>query len=204
MHYLSIKTLLMKVGLVSENMLKIGRKAISPVIATVILVAVAITVAVSVAYWMGNIAGSYTASEKIEMPSSYSVYYQNLSATVKWDATDYWNTSGWKVYIGLKNSGSRDATITNIFLNEKPLKDYYYMKGGTEQEYNVTLFHDDDSKSENEIDLSSISVSIPKGREVELILWLISGTEGCSSGTTIDLKINSSAGNKYPVLVRLP
>lgn len=35
------------------------RRAISPVIATVILVAVAITVAVS--YWMGSIAGQYTS-----------------------------------------------------------------------------------------------------------------------------------------------
>jgi flagellin-like protein len=203
MYHLSIKTLLKKVGLVSENMLKTGRKAISPVIATVILVAVAITVAVSVAYWMGNIAGSYTASEKIEMPSSYSVYNQTL---IKEEGKP--SIPGWKVYIGLKNSGSRDATITNIFLNEKPLKDYYYIETVNEtqtvKKYNVTLFHDDDSESKNNIELSSISVSIPKGGEVELILWLISGTEGCSSGTTIDLKINSASGNKYPVLVRLP
>jgi flagellin-like protein len=195
MYHLSIKTLLNKVGLVSENMLKTGKKAISPVIATVILVAVAITVAVSVAYWMGNIAGSYTSSEKIEMPSSYSVYNQDLDATVGLNATG-WDTSGWKVYIGLKNSGSRDALITNIFLNEKPLKDY-----GNNY---VALFLDDDNTQDNNLTLSSISVPVSKGGEVELVLWLKSGTEGCSSGTTIDLKINSSAGNKYPVLVRLP
>lgn len=33
------------------------RRAVSPVIATVILVAVAITVAVGVSYWMSGIAG---------------------------------------------------------------------------------------------------------------------------------------------------
>jgi hypothetical protein len=146
-------------------------------------VAVAITVSVAVAYWMGNIASTYTASEKIEMPSSYSVYYENLNGT----------SSGWKVFIGLKNSGSRDATITNVFLNEKPINDY---------DGNVTLFEGDDAGTP--LDLSKISVSVPKAKEVKLILWLYEDTEGCSSGTTIDIKINSAAGNKYPVLVRLP
>jgi len=48
------------------------RRAISPVIATVILVAVAITVAVGVSYWMSGIAGQYTAFEKVEISTGYS------------------------------------------------------------------------------------------------------------------------------------
>lgn len=145
-------------------------------IATVILVAVAITVAIAVAYWMGNIAGTYTAQEKIEMPSSYAVYNETIDV--------------WKVYIQLKNSGSRDATITNVFLNEIPLKDY---------EGNITL-----TVAGSVEDLLDISVPVPKGGEVELVLSINIGTEGCSSGTTVDIKINSAAGNKYPVMVKLP
>jgi flagellin-like protein len=47
-----------------------SRRAVSPVIATVILVAIAITVAVAVAYWMGGIAGQYTRFEQIEIQSA--------------------------------------------------------------------------------------------------------------------------------------
>ncbi|RJS77410.1 hypothetical protein CW711_06650, partial [Candidatus Bathyarchaeota archaeon] len=37
-----------------------NKRALSPVIATVVLVAVTIVVAVAVSYWMGGIAGLYT------------------------------------------------------------------------------------------------------------------------------------------------
>ena len=171
-------------------MKKLGNnRAISPVIATVILVAVAITVAVAVAYWMGNIAGTYTAAEKIEMPSSYAIYSEELTNRTNPSGG---NETGWKVFIQLKNSGSRDATITNLFLNEIPIKDYMG---------NVTLYV---VGVVGEQDLTDISVPVPKGEEAELTLWIYSGTGGCSSGTTIDLKINSAAGNKYPVMVKLP
>ena len=50
----------------------IQRKAISPVIATVILVAVAISVSVAVSYWMGSIAGQYTSFEKVEIQTGYA------------------------------------------------------------------------------------------------------------------------------------
>ncbi len=47
-----------------------NRKAISPVIATVILVAVAITVAIAVSYWMSGITSSYTKFEKVEIETA--------------------------------------------------------------------------------------------------------------------------------------
>ncbi len=43
-----------------------NRKAVSPVIATVILVAVAITISVAVAYWMGGISSQYTKFENLD------------------------------------------------------------------------------------------------------------------------------------------
>ncbi len=48
------------------------RKAVSPVIATVILVAVAITVAVGVSYWMSGISSQYTQFEKVEIQTGYA------------------------------------------------------------------------------------------------------------------------------------
>ena len=47
------------------------RKAVSPVIATVVLVAVAITIAVAVSYWMSGISSQYTQFEKVEVTGAY-------------------------------------------------------------------------------------------------------------------------------------
>lgn len=168
-----------------------NRKGVSPVIATVILVAVAITVAVAVAYWMSGIAGQYTSFEKIELPAHYSQWTDDLDGLAGLDP-------GWKEYIELKNSGSKDSTITNIFLNNIPIKDYMY--GAL---YNITLYVGDEVlvAGVNPLDLATdIAIQIGNGESEKIILWIIEGTEGCSSGTTIDLKIVTAAGNQYPML----
>jgi len=162
-----------------KNLLR-NKEALSPVIATVILVAVTIVVAVSVAYWMGSIASSYTAFEQIEMPTTYPE----------------WNGTGWKVHIELKNSGSADATISNIFLNQKPLKDY---PAG-----NIEVWKTNDTTPSNKIgDLGSIAISVPKGQTEVVIIYIKLGTEGCSHGTNVNIKLHSAAGQDYPAQVKL-
>jgi len=156
-----------------------NKKALSPVIATVILVAVTIVVAVSVAYWMGSIASSYTAFEQIEMPTTYPE----------------WNGTGWKIHVELKNSGSADATISQIFLNQKPLKDY---PAG-----NIEVWKTNDTDPANQIDLANIAISVPKGQTEQVIIYIKYGTEGCSHGTNINIRLHSAAGQDYPAQVKL-
>ena len=253
-----------------KNLLR-NKRALSPVIATVILVSVTIVVAVSVAYWLGTIAASYTAFEQIEMPTPYAEYNATLfpgakqitgevvgtgdGTTVTFTATlayppveagtllvtdgvetfsddglgvltgdaagtgsidyqtgvlsvtfaaapaldtsitgDYFTAEGgWKVYINLKNTGSADATIDNIFLNEKPLNDYPID--------NIKLFVSDDTGLPE--DLSDISIPVTKGSSEKVIVWIQRGTEGCSSGTRVDLKLHSAGGYNYPAQVKL-
>lgn len=88
-----------------------GRKAVSPVIASVILVAVAITVAVAVAYWMGGISGQYTKFEKIELTTAYSTRVAG---------------SGWLITIDLRNTGTTSSTLNTVFINDKPLNSTGY------------------------------------------------------------------------------
>ena len=88
------------------------RKAISPVIATVILVAVAITVAVGVSYWMGGISSQYTSFEKVEIQSGIC---QKLGTS----PNQYWN-----ITMKLKNSGTADATLIGVFINEIEVTSY--------------------------------------------------------------------------------
>jgi len=164
------------------------KRALSPVIATVILISVTIVVAVSVAYWMGSIASGYTTFEQIELPTVYARYYSNLDL----DGNSSVNDPGWKVTIMLKNTGSADATVDNIFLNGIPLDDYSsgWMLGYTGGS-NTTSF-------------PTSGISVTKGSTVTLYLYLNSTVEGCSSGTTIDIKIHTASGRDYPTHVKLP
>jgi len=78
------------------------KRAISPVIATVILVAVAITLSVAVAWWMGGIASSYTKFEKLDLVSIRS----DIQGT------------GWNITITARNQGPTDIRITDIYVND--------------------------------------------------------------------------------------
>jgi len=164
------------------------RKGVSPVIATVILVAVAITVSVAVAYWMSGIAGQYTSFEKIELPVHYSQYVTDLTPAS--------SIEGWNQTIELKNSGSKDSTINNIFLNNIPLKDY------TQTSSPIILSWVDPVLGEFVITLATedILIPVPKGSKVKIVIGIPLDTDGCTPGTTIDLKITTAAGNQYPLL----
>lgn len=142
------------------------RRAVSPVIATVILVAVAITVAVAVSYWMSGIAGQYTSFEKIEMPAHYSLW------TTDWDRGGATTADGWNEFIELKNSGSKDTTITNIFLNNIPLKDYDP----------ALLLYYNNGTAEIPMPVATISIPLGKGEGVQLIICIPTGVTGWGYG----------------------
>jgi len=154
------------------------RKAISPVIATVILVAVAITIAVAVAYWMGGISSQYTRFEKVEIQSAQCEK----------------DTSGdfWTVTLSLKNSGSATATLNNVYVNDR-VATY----SAAEPAVATTLTADLDSANEK---------TIPSGGSSTITIWVGTGwptTSPLTSGTTVDIKIHSAGGMDYIKLVQL-
>jgi len=162
------------------------KKGLSPVIATVILISVTIVVAVSVAYWMGSIASGYTTFEQIELPTSYA----------RWDGNKTFTNGGWNITIELKNTGSADATIDNIFLNGIPLSGY--------SSSSIRLYADEDP-----VIISSISIPVTKGGSKTLLIQVekyngTTGIEGCTPGTWVDFKIHSASGRDYPTRVKLP
>ena len=159
-------------------MRKESRKAVSPVIATVILVAVAITVAVAVAYWMGGIAGQYTKFEKVEVQSGWSV--KN-------------GTQGWVITTELKNSGSASSTLIRLFVNDVPLNTTAY--GATAWDYSNT----------NMIttDISATGSTLESGQEGTFHVWVNQGYGQLTSGTTIDIKIHSAGGMDCIKLIQL-
>jgi len=170
------------------------RRAISPVIATVILVAIAITVAVAVSYWMSGIAGQYTAFEKVEIQT----------AICTWNGT----TFDWVIEIKLKNSGTASATLTNVFINDIEVNDYTPI-GGTE------LTAADDGEAATDM---TVAETIESGATLTIKVFIdglgdlgegdppVAGVDqwkSVSSGTTVNIKIHSANGMDYIKLVKL-
>jgi len=155
-----------------------NRKAVSPVIATVILVAVAITVSVAVSYWMSGISAQYTQFEKIEIQTGYS------TKTIG---------SGWILNLELKNSGSAAATITTVFVNEGPLNhtDVTGYAAATWVADNIA------------VDFAIAGMTLESGQSDTVQIFVPEGWNYMSSGTTLDVKLHSANGNDYIKLIKL-
>ena len=156
-----------------------SKKAVSPVIATVILVSVTIVVAVAVAYWMGGIAGIYTRVEKIEIMDSV--------------ATRDDGNQEWSISMSLKNSGSADATVQSVRINAKSLGLTGYYNG------TVTV----------PTGFATNGLTILAGQEETLIFTLLYYNAGTApsnpvAGADIEVKLHTAAGMDYPDWVTLP
>jgi len=152
-----------------------NRKAVSPVIATVILVAVAITVAVAVAYWMGGIASQYTKFEKVEIQTGVCTWYP---------AQGYW-----QIDLKLKNTGTAQATLISAFINDVEI-----------QNYNATAVVAGQT-STNMTDTSA--TSIDSGAAILIHIWIDQGYLSLSSGTAVNIMIHSAGGMDYIELIEL-
>jgi len=153
-----------------------NRKAVSPVISTVILVAVAITVAVAVAYWMGGIAGQYTKFEKVEIQSGVCLKQGGVGS-------EYWN-----VTIKLKNSGTATSTLIGCFVNEVEVDDY-----------NATTPVDTEA-----VTSMTNTYTIESGVSKYIsILIDYDNYKNLTSGTTVNVKIHSAGGMDYIKLIEL-
>jgi len=190
------------------------RRAISPVIATVILVAVAITVAVAVSYWMSSIAGQYTSFEKVAIKSAY--------ASRKYDTDD---SIGWVIKMGLQNTGSSTSTLESLFINEKPISEYGTYGDETSGINGMIRWSIDDTEvtADTWTGWSGLedttSVSLESGDEATIYILILgkictggTGTTGdpytysdglFSAGTTINVKFHSAGGMDYIKLVQL-
>jgi flagellin-like protein len=152
-----------------------SRKAVSPVIATVILVAVAITVAVAVSYWMGGITSQYTTFEKVEIQAGICT----------WDNT---GNGSWKITLKLKNSGTATATLNSIFIND----------------IEAATYGQDSASGTNEVATNmTTSTSIPSGASTIVNIYVDLGYAYLSAGTTINIKVHSAGGMDYIKLIVL-
>ena len=169
-------------------------KAISPVIATVIIVSVAIAIAVAVAFWMTGITGLFTRYEKLEVINAYATYDDNIitnnvtgSVFANASLTNGFR-SGWNITVVIKNTGSTDATIDEIFINGKPFSAY------TINGEQIILV--DGGTTFNELPI--------KTGETKTLTVTIGAVDPFSHGIIVEVKIHTAAGNEYPKSVQLP
>ena len=133
-------------------------KAISPVIATVIIVAVAIAISIAVALWLTGLTSTFTGVEKLEIINAHAEYGNNQ----------------WTVTITIKNTGTKQATIEHIYVNNNEITSFQV-------------------NPDNTIDTG----------ETSTVTFTLSG-EGYDHGVTISIIITTGSGGQYPVTITLP
>jgi len=131
------------------------KRAISPVIATVIIVAVTIAIAIAVALWMSGLVGSFTQVENLQIVSAYA------------DGSN----GQWTITLKVKNVGTTDATIDKVFINGKPWQDMQKtIPAGGEDTIEITISNNSQQGSQQSITFSS-------GQMIEVRLHTASGKE---------------------------
>jgi flagellin-like protein len=80
-----------------------SRKALSPVVASIILIAVTVAVSIAVAAWMGALTFSFMGTEQLTISKM----------TWTWDVT----TTLRKFTINVNNTGTKDLTMNQILVN---------------------------------------------------------------------------------------
>ena len=172
----------------SQGKIHRKKRAIRPVISTVILVAVAITVAVAVSYWMAGISSQYTSFEKVEILSGVCVKMDDgLPVPVFY----YWN-----ITIKLKNTGTAPATLLSVFVNDVEVTVY----GVITPDFTAGTGAHGDKAVTDMIE----GITIESGAsEIVNILIDYEKYKSLTSGTTTNIKIHSAGGMDYIKLVEL-
>jgi flagellin-like protein len=81
-----------------------SRKALSPVVASIILIAVTVAVSIAVAAWMGALTFNFMATEQIKITN------MQFYTTVGPDLTH-------NVTVTMQNTGTNPVTVTEIHIN---------------------------------------------------------------------------------------
>jgi flagellin-like protein len=79
-----------------------SKKALSPVVASIILIAVTVAVSIAVAAWMGALTFSFMGTEQLTITK------------ITWTWT---NSTSRYFIITVKNAGTKDVTINQILVN---------------------------------------------------------------------------------------
>lgn len=150
------------------------RKAVSPVISTIIIVAIAIAISIAVALYLTGITGQFTRFERLDVTSAYANPLVGTTSNVE---------------LNLKNSGTSVLTIDRVLLNGRPVnlsQDSLSTNATTWNGARVNI-------------TGTPAITMSQGDSGTLILP-IKGT----SGLSMELTLHTVSGKEYPKVVVLP
>jgi hypothetical protein len=154
------------------------RKAVSPAVTNTILVAVAITVSIGASYWLMGMSTQNTSFGKIEIKTAYNRLENNVT------------NARWKIVLGVKNTGSEAATISEVLVNGVPVNVYGVSAGGSLPDASCTG-----------TSISSSGLTLTSGEGATVYVWI--GSDIMGSGTLCEVKLNSEAGMACMRLIKL-
>jgi len=152
-----------------------GYRGISPVIATIILASIAITVGLALAFWMSGIAGTYTHVEQVEIQNAL--------------CASYGFPGDWNITLTVKNTGTTEVTLLNLFINEQEVDTY-----GVPVPY---TFSDEWATT-----MTSTQV-LQSGETLDIQVFLDHDRSTLSSGTAVNLRIHGASGMDFQKVVVL-
>src|SRR5579884_3788863 len=153
------------------------RKAVSPVIATVILIAVAVALGIAVAFWASGLTSSFSKYEKLGVNTQFATLDSSCPSTLSGLKAPCWT-----VNLGGQNTGSSDATITQIQVNGVPIS-------ATNAAISIAVVSGGTFSIQFTLDSSGLAVS---------------NAHTFTDGQTIQVTIITAAGNNYPASIVLP
>lgn len=175
-----------------KSIITTRRKAVSPVIATVILIAVAVALGIAVAFWASGLTSSFSKYEKLGV----SVQYSSLSTSVCSSGV----SQCWVVNLGGQNTGSSDASITQIQVNGIPIQPSSTDLQGSGSSTTCTA----PSLASGGPTAISLPLAVRSGNSFCLAFVLEgSSVQAFASGQTIQVTIITAAGNNYPASIVL-
>jgi len=179
------------------------RRAVSPVIATVILIAVAVALGIAVAFWASGLTSSFSKYEKLGVSTQYA------QLGVPSQDNGYTCTTGdtcWTINLGGQNTGSSDATIEQIQINGVP----YPISSTSTTGPDFVAWVSGPNPLTPATATSPYVLSVKSGSSFAIVLLLESGSNPSmsgvtfASGQTIQVTIVTAAGNNYPASIVLP
>lgn len=141
--------------------------------------------AIAAAFWAMGIAGSFQKFEQVQFTSIYADPAGYYNGTLLQPDGNYYNGTAFTIYIVLKNSGTATATINSIFLNSRPFDSAYA---------NVT------QRNLVNQTLAAGQTLNPRG----IITLPMDNTGVWTSGSSIEIEIQTAAGRTYSSTVVLP
>ena len=162
------------------------RRAVSPVIATVILIAVAVAIGIAVAFWASGLTTSFSKYEKLGI----NVGYANSTGT----PAPSWTGAWYVITIQGSNSGSSAATIVQVQVNGVPTTFAASQPSSTPT--TATWWAPSGA--------SGGTYPVPSGGNFIIYVGMTGGTAPWTPGTTVEVALVTASGNQYPKAIVLP